>query len=85
MESKEERSRRQIGNTSKYEIKFLGRFKDGMVWNNTSEPFMDLKEGIFHVVGGTKSSNHLIPVGGTMWDRFSVPKKSMKIVRLVRE
>ncbi|GAH74308.1 unnamed protein product [marine sediment metagenome] len=85
MESKEERSRRQVANTNKYEIRFLGSFKDGMVWNNTNEPYIDLKERIFHIVGGTKSSEHLVPVGGTMWDRFSVPKKLMKVIRLVRE
>jgi len=80
-----ERSRRNIAKTSKYEVKFLGTFKNGMVWNNSNEPFLDLKEGVFHIVGGSKTSTHLIPVGGTMWDRFSVPKKLVKVIRLVRE
>lgn len=83
MESKEERSRRQVGNTSKYEIKFLGRFKDGMKWGSTKK--IRPNDGIYHVINNTKNSTHLIPVGGTMWDRFSVPTKLMKIVRLVRE
>ena len=80
-----ERSRRTIAKLNKYEIKFLGKFKNGMIWNNSNEPYIDLKQGIFHDVGGTKSSNHLVPVGGTMWDRFSVPKKLTKVIRLVRE
>ena len=80
-----ERSRKQIAKLNKYEIKFLGKFKDGMVWNNSNEPYLDLKQGIFHDVGGGKTSNHLVPVGGTMWDKFSVPKKLMEIIRLVRE
>ena len=80
-----ERSRKQIAKLNKYEIKFLGKFKNGMVWNNSNEPYLDLKGGIFHDVGGSKTSNHLIPVGGTMWDKFSVPKNKMKIVRRVSE
>ena len=80
-----ERSRKQIAKLNKYEIKFLGKFKNGMVWNNSNEPYLDLKGGIFHDVGGGKNSHHLVPVGGTMWDRFSVPNKLMEIVRLVRD
>ena len=80
-----ESSRKSIAKLTKYEIKFLGKFKNGMVWNNSNEPYLDLKEGTFHIVGGSKNSNHLVPVGGTMWDRFSVPKRLMKIIRLVRE
>ena len=80
-----ERSRRTIAKLTKYEIKFLGKFKNGMVWNNSNEPYLDLKGGVFHDVGGSKSSTHLVPVGGTMWDKISVPKKLMEIVRIVRE
>ena len=80
-----ERDRKRIAKTSKFKIKFLGVFKNGMVWNNANEPFLDLKEGIFHMIGGTKSSNHLIPVGGTMWDKISVPKNKMKVIRRIKE
>jgi len=84
MEDKFERSRRQVGSTSKYLIKFTGNFKNGMVWNNANEPYLDLKEGIFHIIGGTKSSTHLIKEGGTMWDKVSVPKNKMKVMRLIK-
>ena len=62
---------------------FFGKFKDGMKWNSTK--LLDLKSGIFHVVGGTKTSIHLVPVGGNQWDKFSVPKNKMKVVRWVKQ
>ena len=80
-----ERSRRNIAKLNKYELKFLGKFKNGMIWNNANEPYLDLKGGIFHMVGGSKSSHHIIPVGGTMWDKISVPKVLVRVIRLVRE
>ena len=77
-----ERSRQTISKLSKFEITFSGKFVNGMVWNSTE--IVDLKKGIFHIVDKTKTRVHLVPVGGTMWDRISVPKSKMKSIRRVK-
>ena len=82
-EARNERSRRQVANLPKYEIKFLGPFKNGMKWN--SKEILDPKQGIFHIVDGSKTSTHLVPVGGHVYEKFSVPKNKMKVVRIVRD
>ena len=65
------------------EIKFFGSFKNGFDWSGAT--LIERDDGIYSIVGGTKSSIHLIPEGGTMWDRFSVPKNKIKIIRRVKE
>ena len=79
---KYERSRVRIARLSKCEIEFLGPFKNGMKWN--SNELLDPKKGIFHIVDKTKTSVHLVPVGGTMWDRISVPNSKMKSIKRVK-
>ncbi len=81
IEERNERSRINVAKTDKFEIKFLGPFKDGMKWNLTK--VLDLEEGIFHIVDGTKTSIHLVAEGGHIYEKFSVPKNKMKVVRRV--
>ena len=78
-----ERDRKRIAKLDKYEIKFLGSFANGMKWGSAEK--IRPKDGIYHDVGGSRFFNHLIPLGGTTWDKFSAPKKLLKIVRLVRD
>jgi len=78
-----ERSRQRIARMSKYEISFLGKFVNGIVWNSTE--ILDLKQGIYHLVNKTKTRIHIVPEGGTMWDRISVPKDKMKVIRRVKD
>ncbi len=66
-----------------YYVKFLGFFKNGFKWN--TNVWICPKDGIYNIIGSTKSSVHLIPEGGIMSDRFSVPKNKMKIIRRVKE
>ena len=82
MEDKYERSRRQIANLSKVEITFTGKFVNGMVWN--SKEIVDVKKGEFHIVNKTNTSLHIVPVGGTMWDRISVPQNKIKTTKRVK-
>lgn len=77
-----ERSRESVGRLPKYEIKFLGKFRNGMKWNDNT--LLDLKIGIYHMVDMTKTSIHIVPVGGSMWDKFSVPKNKMKVIRRIK-
>lgn len=83
IEERNERSRENIAKMSKYEIIFLAPFKNGMVWN--SSKLLDPKETIFHMVGATKTSIHLVAEGGHIYEKFSVPKNKMKVVRRVKE
>ena len=83
IEQRNEESRINITKLDKYEIKFLGPFKNGMKWN--SNEVLDPKRGIFHMVDMTKTSIHLVPVGGHVYEKFSVPKNKMKVIRRVKE
>lgn len=79
---KYERSRDNIALLSKYEIEFLGKFKDGMKWSN--ETLIQPVDGNYHIVDKSKNSIHLVPEGGTMWEKFSVPKNKMKVIRRIK-
>ena len=83
IEERNEKSRKNVAKLDKYEIEFLGPFKDGMKW--TSVSFLDIRRGIFHMVGKSKSSIHLVPEGGHVYEKFSVPKNKMKVIRRVKE
>ena len=83
IETRNEKSRIQIARLDKYEIKFQGPFKNGMKWN--SNEMLDPKIGIFHIVGKSKTSIHLVPEGGHIYEKFSVPKNKMEVVRRVKE
>ena len=82
IEKRNEESRVNVAKLDKYEIDFLGPFKNGMKWN--SEALLDPKRGIFHLVGKSKSSIHLVPEGGHVYEKFSVPKNRMKVIRRVK-
>lgn len=82
IEARNEKSRVNVAKLDKYEITFLGPFKNGMKWN--SQEMLDPKVGIFHMVDMTKKSIHLVPVGGHVYEKFSVPKKKMKVIRRVK-
>ena len=82
IEARNEKSRVNVAKLDKYEIKFLGPFKNGMKWN--SNEILDPKFGIFHMVNATKTSIHLVPVGGHVYEKFSVPKNKMKVIRRIK-
>jgi len=71
------KSRENVAKQDKFKVVFLGPFKDGMTWNSSG--LLDPKTGVFHVINRTKTSLHLIPEGGGMWDRFSVPRNRVKL------
>lgn len=62
-----------------YEFKFTGWFTDGFKWSNSE--LMKPEDGAYDIVGATKSSLHLVPKGKSMRERFSVPKKLVKLIR----
>ena len=66
-----------VEDLDQFEVTFFGPFKNGMKWN--SPELLDPKKGLFHVVEITKTSVHLIPVGGSQRDKFSVPKNKVKM------
>lgn len=65
------------------EVKFLGDFINGFKWG--SKKYIRPDETIVDIVGATKKSLHIVPKGGTMRDRISVPKGKIKIIRQVGE
>ena len=71
------KSRENVAKQDKFEVVFLGLFKDGMKWSSSG--LLDPKKGVFLVISETKTSLHLIPEGGSMWDRFSVPRNRVKL------
>lgn len=83
IEARNEKSRVNVTKLDKYEIKFLGPFKNGMKWSEHKT--MHPKQGIFHIVGGSKTSVHLVPEHGNVYEKFSVPKNKMKVIRRVKE
>ena len=83
IETRNEKSRINVAKLDKYEIKFNGPFKNGMKWN--SNEMLDPKIGTFHIVGKSKTSIHLVKEGGHVYEKFSVPKNKMKILRRVIE
>lgn len=68
---------------NQYYITFLQPFKNGMKWND--KRLIHPKDGIYSVVGGTKSCIHLVPQYGSMYDKISVPRNKIKIVRRIKE
>ena len=82
IEERNEKSRINVAKLDKYEIKFLGPFKNGMKWNSSG--VMNPQSGIFHMVDATKKSVHLVPVGGHVYEKFSVPKNKMKVIRRIK-
>lgn len=64
-----------------YLIRIFPGTTNGIVWND----YTPIKPGErnYQIVGKTKKNVHLVPEGGTMWDRISVPKNKMKVIRKV--
>ena len=71
-------SREQVAKLTLYEIR-IHTTVNGMKWPR----FDPVKghTGKYHIVGGTKNSTHLVPEGGSMWDKISINKKKMKILK----
>jgi len=64
------------------QVEFLGSFKNGFKWNSKIDLY--LGDGIVDIVGATKKSLHIVPEGGTMKDRISVPKDKIKIIKVIK-
>ncbi|KKL68094.1 hypothetical protein LCGC14_1972920 [marine sediment metagenome] len=81
LEKRSEIDRETISRLSLYEIKFLSKFRDGMKWG--SKELKSVADGNFHIIWKTKTSLHLVSEGGNTWDKFSVPRNKVKVIKRV--